>query len=71
MTEDDLSVVSLTVDRERRIRFFSKTGEAITGFAAKEAIGHFCRAVFRTPFCGTESHDSFRDDLHIFFARFI
>lgn len=41
-----------TVDRDRKIRFFNRAAERITGFSAKEAIGRFCRDVFRTAICG-------------------
>ncbi len=41
-----------TVDRGRRIRFFNKAAEKITGFSAEEAVGRHCRDIFRTPLCG-------------------
>lgn len=42
-----------TVDRDKKIRFFNRAAEQITGFSASEAIGHPCRDIFRTPLCGT------------------
>jgi PAS domain S-box-containing protein len=41
-----------TVDLDRRIKFFNKAAETITGFTAGEAIGRLCRDVFRTSLCG-------------------
>lgn len=43
-----------TVDRNKRIRFFNRAAERITGFPAEEAVGQFCRDVFRTAACGTD-----------------
>ena len=40
-----------TVDRDRRIRFFNRAAEIITGFPAAEAIGRPCRDVFRAGVC--------------------
>lgn len=40
-----------TVDNERKIRFFNRAAEQITGFSAREAIGKYCRDVFRTAAC--------------------
>lgn len=40
-----------TVDNERRIMFFNRAAEKITGFSADEAIGQFCRDIFRTAAC--------------------
>ncbi|MBN1676262.1 MAG: sigma 54-interacting transcriptional regulator [Kiritimatiellae bacterium] len=42
-----------TVDRDKKIRFFNRAAERITGFSAEEATGQFCRDVFRTTICGT------------------
>jgi PAS domain S-box-containing protein len=42
-----------TVDCQKRITFFNRAAERITGFTAKEAIGQFCSDVFRTMRCGT------------------
>jgi len=40
-----------TVDTEKRIRFFNRAAEEITGFSAEEAVGRYCREVFRTTNC--------------------
>ncbi|MFC1497989.1 sigma-54 interaction domain-containing protein [Verrucomicrobiota bacterium] len=42
-----------TVDCEKKIRFFNRAAERITGFSAKEAIGQFCYDVFKTTGCGS------------------
>lgn len=41
-----------TVDAEKRITFFNRAAERITGFSAKDAIGQPCRDVFRADVCG-------------------
>jgi len=41
----------ITVTREKRIRFFNRAAEQITGFPKEEAIGRPCREVFRTEVC--------------------
>jgi PAS domain S-box-containing protein len=42
-----------TVDREKKITFFNKAAERITGFSAKDAVGQYCRDIFRTACCST------------------
>ena len=42
-----------TVDCDKRITFFNRSAEKITGFTAKEAIGQFCHDVFKATACGT------------------
>lgn len=41
-----------TVDAGKRITFFNRAAERITGFSAKEAVGRPCRDVFRADVCG-------------------
>jgi PAS domain S-box-containing protein len=41
-----------TVDADKRITFFNRAAERITGFSAKDAIGQPCRDVFRADVCG-------------------
>ena len=41
----------ITVDRNRRIRFFNRAAEQITGIPKEEAVGRPCREVFRTEAC--------------------
>lgn len=43
-----------TVDAEKRIAFFNRAAERITGFSAKDAIGQPCRDVFRADVCGEQ-----------------
>jgi len=40
-----------TVDFEKRITFFNRAAESITGFKAKEAIGQYCFDIFRANTC--------------------
>lgn len=40
-----------TVDRQRRITFFNRAAEKITGFSAEAALGKPCKEVFRAPIC--------------------
>jgi PAS domain S-box-containing protein len=42
-----------TVDREKRITFFNRAAQRITGFSGSEAVGHLCRDVFKTGICGS------------------
>ncbi|MBF0429993.1 MAG: sigma 54-interacting transcriptional regulator [Fibrobacteria bacterium] len=41
-----------TVDNERKIQFFNRAAERITGFKAGEAIGKKCSEIFRPSICG-------------------
>jgi PAS domain S-box-containing protein len=41
-----------TVDADKRITFFNRAAERITGFTASEALGRPCRDVFRADVCG-------------------
>ena len=41
-----------TVDQEKRITFFNKAAEQITGYPAAEAVGKLCREVFKSSLCG-------------------
>ena len=42
-----------TVDTEMRITTFNRAAEEITGFSAHEAIGRYCREIFRTRGCSS------------------
>ena len=42
-----------TVDQEKKITFFNRAAERITGFSSEEAVGEYCRDIFRTACCGT------------------
>ena len=41
-----------TVDNEKRITFFNKAAERITGFSTQEAVGQPCHDIFRADICG-------------------
>ncbi|NLE66477.1 MAG: sigma 54-interacting transcriptional regulator [Lentisphaerae bacterium] len=41
-----------TVDADKRITFFNRAAERITGFASSEALGRPCQDVFRADVCG-------------------
>ncbi|MGB9630311.1 MAG: sigma-54 interaction domain-containing protein, partial [Thermodesulfobacteriota bacterium] len=43
-----------TVDFEKKITFFNKAAESITGFKAEEAIGQYCFDIFRADICQTK-----------------
>ncbi|MCF7854031.1 MAG: sigma 54-interacting transcriptional regulator [Candidatus Pacebacteria bacterium] len=43
-----------TVDLEKRITFFNRAAERITGFTAEEALEQPCRDVFRADVCGEQ-----------------
>jgi len=43
-----------TVDFEKRITFFNRAAEFITGFKAEEAIGQYCFDIFRADICQTK-----------------
>ena len=39
-------------DKDRRIFFFNRAAERITGFSRREVLGKDCHEAFREPFCG-------------------
>lgn len=41
-----------TVDNDKRIMFFNRAAERITGFTEGEAIGQLCRDIFKATACG-------------------
>lgn len=43
-----------TTDREWRITYFNPAAEKITGFSAFDAVGMFCRDVFKNPICESD-----------------
>ena len=43
-----------TTDREWRITYFNPGAEKITGFSAYDAVGMFCKDVFKNPICETD-----------------
>ena len=43
-----------TMDGDRRITYFNPAAEEITGFSADDAVGMYCKDVFKSPVCGTD-----------------
>ena len=43
-----------TTDKEFRITYFNPAAERITGFCADEAVGMYCKDVFKNPICETD-----------------
>lgn len=43
-----------TTDKEFRITYFNPAAEQITGFSADEAVGMYCKDVFKNPICETD-----------------
>jgi len=66
---DNLTDGVMAHDLDRRIYFFNKAAERITGYSSKEVVGKDCHEVFPGRFCGgdcsfceepTEAHSRFR-----------
>jgi len=51
MVMESISDGVFTVDFEKRITFFNRAAEVITGFKAEEAIGQYCFDIFRADIC--------------------
>lgn len=49
---DNLMEGIIAHDKERRIMFFNRAAESITGYRKDEVIGRDCHEVFGAPFCG-------------------
>ncbi|SLM28500.1 Sigma-54 dependent sensory box histidine kinase/response regulator [Desulfamplus magnetovallimortis] len=49
---DNLRDGIIAHDMERRILFFNKEAEKITGYSKKDVLGKDCHLVFEAPFCG-------------------
>ena len=43
-----------TTDKEFRITYFNPAAEQITGFSAADAVGMYCKDVFKNPICETD-----------------
>jgi len=50
---DSLTEGIIVHDIERRIQFFNKAAENITGYSKQEVVGKDCHEVFGEPFCGS------------------
>jgi PAS domain S-box-containing protein len=57
---DNLTEGIIAHDTERRILFFNRAAEQITGYPREDVIGKDCHTVFGGPFCGGRC--SFRND---------
>jgi PAS domain S-box-containing protein len=51
---DNLMEGIIAHDKDRRILFFNRAAERITGFAREEVLGRDCHQVFGNPFCGSK-----------------
>jgi PAS domain S-box-containing protein len=49
---DNLMEGIIAHDAKRRIQFFNREAERITGYQREEVLGRDCHAVFGAPFCG-------------------
>ncbi|MHC1742156.1 MAG: sigma-54 interaction domain-containing protein [Syntrophobacteraceae bacterium] len=49
---DNLMEGIIAHDKDRRIFFFNRAAEELTGYSKSEVIGQDCHQVFGTPFCG-------------------
>lgn len=49
---DALTAGVVVLDRRRRIRFFNRAAERITGYRQQEVLGRDCHAVLGCPLCG-------------------
>ena len=49
---DNLMEGIIAHDRERRVLFFNRAAEEITGYSKDEVIGKDCHEAFASPFCG-------------------
>jgi len=56
---DNLSEGIIAHDKERRILFFNRAAEEITGYQRKDVLGRDCHEAFGRPFCGDRC--SFRE----------
>jgi PAS domain S-box-containing protein len=61
---DNLKIGIIAHDLSRRIFYFNKEAERITGYDRKELLGKDCHEVFGEPFCGGQC--SFSGDNHTF-----
>jgi PAS domain S-box-containing protein len=57
---DNLSDGIIAHDREKRIVFFNRAAEEITGYLREDVLGKDCQEAFGGPFCG--SRCSFQED---------
>jgi PAS domain S-box-containing protein len=58
---DSLSDGIIAHDKRRRLVFFNRAAENITGYSRKDILGKDCHEAFGSPFCGTRC--SFQDGM--------
>lgn len=51
---DNLMEGIIAHDRQRRVLFFNRAAEKITGYSRGEVLGRDCHQVFGSPFCGSK-----------------
>jgi len=49
---DNLTEGIIAHDKERRIQFFNRAAEKITGYSKEDVLGKDCHEAFKGPFCG-------------------
>jgi PAS domain S-box-containing protein len=57
---DNLTEGIIAHDKNRRIHFFNRAAERITGYSREDILGQDCHEAFGEPFCGNRC--SFQDD---------
>jgi sigma-54 dependent transcriptional regulator, acetoin dehydrogenase operon transcriptional activator AcoR len=60
---DSLKEGIVAHDLNRRIFYFNREAERITGYSRQEVLGHDCHEVFEAPFCGERCSFCSKDDL--------
>ncbi|MEJ2639135.1 MAG: sigma 54-interacting transcriptional regulator [Desulfosarcinaceae bacterium] len=63
---DSLKEGIVAHDLKRRIFYFNREAERITGYARQEVLGRDCHEVFEAPFCGERCSFCNKDDLPTF-----
>lgn len=53
---EGLNIGIIAHDLERKIFYFNKAAEELTGYCRKEVLGKDCHTVFKEPFCGSRCH---------------
>ena len=51
---DNLMEGIIAHDLSRKVFFFNRTAERITGWSREEVIGRDCHSIFGGPFCGNK-----------------
>lgn len=53
---EGLNIGIIAHDMERRIIYFNRAAEELTGYERSEVLGKDCHLVFKEPFCGSKCH---------------